>query len=371
MDLIVAFAAGVVFTMILRVWRSRVARSVARPPEQPLAARLQSLVGPLAAAGDASAHPRDLLDNPTFGEAVGILASDSTPIEVVTDNAVGANFMLSTAAFAALVKRSDRQSVSPQMERHFRHLGPWPVFFALRYFATLAERPPVGALVLHVPEYWPAHPLVPSMFAEHFAARTEMGDAPQFGESLADTTPEELTVAESLLGKIDHPTSKTLIAELTAWRLRTLDRPFLQAFGRFLEQGPEMELLVEHKGVKEQLAAAEDSILQEPGRSVLVIGEPSAGKTSFLMLLTKRAAARGWTVFEAGAASLMAGQQTSVNSRNGCAGSRPSWLRKSACCGTCPTFCSLLRAARTARKRRACSTRCFPPSCWGTSLSPG
>jgi hypothetical protein len=38
-----------------------------------------------------------------------------------------------------------------------------------------------------------------------------------------------------------------------------------------------MELLVEHNGLKEYLAAAEASVLQEPGRSVVVVGEPSAG----------------------------------------------------------------------------------------------
>ncbi len=60
---------------------------------------------------------------------------------------------------------------------------------------------------------------------------------------------------------------------------------------------------------REQLLTAESAALEEPFRSVLVVGEPRSGKTSFVMLLARRAAARGWNVFEASAANLMAGQQ--------------------------------------------------------------
>ena len=44
-------------------------------------------------------------------------------------------------------------------------------------------------------------------------------------------------------------------------------------------------------------------------RSLLVSGETRVGKTSFLRLLGKRLDREGWTVFEAGGADLMAGQQ--------------------------------------------------------------
>jgi ATP-dependent Clp protease ATP-binding subunit ClpA len=46
-----------------------------------------------------------------------------------------------------------------------------------------------------------------------------------------------------------------------------------------------------------------------PVRSLLVSGEARVGKTSFLHLLARRLARRGWTIFEAGGADLMAGQQ--------------------------------------------------------------
>jgi ATP-dependent Clp protease ATP-binding subunit ClpC len=273
------------------------------------AAKLQALTASLVSVGDASSHPRDLASNATFTDAVALLRPSDVPMRVVTDYAAGANWVLSAVACAALCERADRDAAAELLARHFRHLPPWPMYYALQYFTKLTDRPALGALVLHGQEYWPANPFVPSVLAEHFAARVEMGDTPGFGSALADASPEDLSAAETLLRKIDHPAAQTLLGELTAWRRQTLDREFLQAFGRFIERDPQQNLLIEHDAIKEQLATAEAFLLNEPFRSVLVVGEPRSGKTSFVMLLAARAAAGGWAVFEAGAPSLMAGQQ--------------------------------------------------------------
>ena len=308
MELLIAFVAGAVAAFL-------VARAMAHRPAQQEehaqspTARLQALTGALAGVGDASSHPRDLSANATFQEAVAILGSDAVPMSVVMDYAAGANFMLSTAACAALCERPDRDAASTLMERQFRHLSPWPIYYALQYFARLSVRPPLGSLVLHGSPYWSEHPLVSAMLAEHFAARLELGDTPGFGDALSSDPPPDLAATESLLRKIEHPSAHALLAALTAWRRNALDRTFLQTFGRFVESDAGQQLLLEHSSIKEQLAAAEDSVLNAPFRSVLVVGEPRAGKTSFLILLAMRAATQGWAVFEAGAASLMAGQQ--------------------------------------------------------------
>jgi ATP-dependent Clp protease ATP-binding subunit ClpC len=306
---LVALAIGVALFLVLSRMRASQAQASPAAPLQDPSARLQELGAALSSAGDASSHPRDLGSNPTFREAVAILESPDVPMSLVMDYAMGANWMPATVACAALCGRSDRDAASAPMARHFRHLSPWPMYYALQYFTKVTERPAVGSLVLHGPEYWTQHPLVPALLAEHFRARADLQDTPGFADSLPDATPEVLTAAETLLRKIDHPTAPVLIADLTAWRQRTLDREFLQAFGRFVERAPELELLVEHDAIKEPLVSAEAFALNDPFRSVLVVGEPRAGKTSFLMLLAARAAARGWSVFEAGAASLMAGQQ--------------------------------------------------------------
>ena len=278
-------------------------------PSQDPAARFHALSAALDSAGESSSHPRDLGSNETFRDAVALLASPDVPLSVVTDYATGANWMPSTVACAALCERADGDAAAAVIVRHFRHLAPWPMFYALHYFTKLSERPPLGSLVLHGQEYWTERPLVPSLLSEHFAARVALGDPPDFGSSLSDTSPADLAAAETLLRRIAHPAAQALLADLTAWRQKTLDREFLQTFGRIVDHDPDLQLLVEHEGITEQLATAEAFVLNDPFRSVLVVGEPRAGKTSFLMLLAARARGQGWSVFEAGAANLMAGQQ--------------------------------------------------------------
>ncbi|HTM30393.1 MAG TPA: AAA family ATPase [Vicinamibacterales bacterium] len=270
---------------------------------------LQALAPQLSALGEASAHPRDVANAPAFREAVAVLASSNQPITLATELVVGANWMLSAAALAALAERSDRQGAASFVARQFRHLRPWPIFYAARYFLTLEERPATGALIVGAPEYWAEHPLVPMMLAEHLSARTALGDEPSFGDALPQAKPEEVSAAETLLRTIHHPHAEALRQQLAAWRRASVDRQFLQSIGRFVERDRDRDLHLEHAAIRQPLAAAEAAVLTAPFRSAVVVGEPRCGKTAFVMLLVSRAIERGWTVFEAGAASLLSGQQ--------------------------------------------------------------
>ena len=270
--------------------------------------RLQALSERLNAVGEASAHPRDVADNPTFREAVQILEQRVT-LDVVTDYISGANWMLAAAACAALTKRADRQAAADAILAGFRHLRPWPMYYALRCFDSLDSPPPAGALVLHCPEWWADHPFIPAMLAEYFAARRARGEMPVFGDGLSRVAAAELTMTEALLRKIEQPSARELVEALAAFRRTTLDRDYLLAFGRFIQGDASRHLLVEHGAVREELGRAEACILQQPHRSLLVVGEPRSGKSSFLALLAMRAEAQGWTVFEAGGPQLQAGQE--------------------------------------------------------------
>ena len=208
------------------------------------------------------------------------------------DYAAGANWMRLRLPVPRSASAPIARLPSALMERQFRHLSPWPMFYALQYFTRLTVRPALGSLVLHGSEYWTQHPLVPAILTEHFAARAALGDTPGFGSRAAGP------VASRPRGRqrAAPPDRPSLGARAPGGARRlapeTLDREFLQTFGRFVERAPKPELLVEHDAIKEQLARAEAFVLNEPFRSVLVVGEPRAGKTSFLMLLAARAAAK-------------------------------------------------------------------------------
>jgi ATP-dependent Clp protease ATP-binding subunit ClpC len=313
LEIVFAFVVGISVALLWH--RARLIFAARRDqPSAPAAdatgpsQRLQQLSEPLTAIAESSAHPRDLLENASFREAVAILESDKVPLKLVTDYVGGANWPLATAACAALIARPDRADGLASVVAGFRHCRPWPMYFVLRYFETLDERPPVGALVLQGSEWWIDHPFIPGLLAEHFMTRSEKGDEPSFGDGLSRATAPEINVAENLLRKIDNPVSRQLLEKIATFRRTTLDREYLQSFGRFVEEDADRPLLVEHDAIRDLLARGDVCVAQQPPRSLLVVGEPRSGKTSFLTLLAMRAQANGWTLFEAGGAHLQAGQ---------------------------------------------------------------
>ena len=295
----------------------RTTRPAAREPIAPIAPasgttsptqRLQEMSERLTAVGEASSHPRDVAENPEFREAVRIFETE-VDAGVVTDAVAGANWMLAAAACAALARRPDRQAALNAVLQVFHHLRPWPMYYALRYVESLDPPPPAGDLLLRAPEWWAEHPFIPTLLGEYFAARLGRGEPLAFGEALSGLTAAEMTTVEGLLRKIAHPSARRLLDVLAEYRRTAIDRTYLQAFGRFVEDDVARRLLVEHDAVIEQLGQAEAAILQQPHRSIVVVGEPRSGKTSFLTLLAMRAATKGWTLFEAGGPELQAGQE--------------------------------------------------------------
>src|SRR5688500_8832010 len=110
--------AAAVAALLYWFWPGRrraAAEPVAGPTPLDTSARLQALSPALTTVGDASSHPRDLQSNPTFREAVALLASADVSMGTVTDYATGANWMLATVACAALCERADKDTARTMM----------------------------------------------------------------------------------------------------------------------------------------------------------------------------------------------------------------------------------------------------------------
>src|SRR5690606_34224663 len=120
MSTFIGFALGILTVGLLWLFRAKLAtartsatpvagsvaldRAPALSPDPPLV-QLQKMTAELDRIGEASAHPKDLVDNETFRNAVALMRSDAVPITTVADYANGANWMLSAVAYAALCER--------------------------------------------------------------------------------------------------------------------------------------------------------------------------------------------------------------------------------------------------------------------------
>jgi ATP-dependent Clp protease ATP-binding subunit ClpC len=280
----------------------------AEPESEPLGARLARLQMQVDADISSSAPARDLAAHPKFIEARRMLADPDVPIAVVGEYAIGSNWFTSCAALAALADRPDRDEAVSNVLTFFDTLTPWGLYFALKLFVLADPRPPVGAPFTAVRDYWRDNTFAIGAFREYLDDRAQLGDVADFGTALRGVSAEAQAPIKAFLARLNHPLATALIDSLEAARLLNVDRAFLTSFGTFWKSA-DAELLVEPEQWTDGLKEAEAKVLSGSPRSLLASGESRTGKTSFLRLLGKRLERTGWSVFEAGGAELMAGQQ--------------------------------------------------------------
>jgi ATP-dependent Clp protease ATP-binding subunit ClpC len=273
-----------------------------------LSDRLRALYARADTEINTSSTARELETHPIFAEARALLADKSVPIDVLRDYSVGSNWFFSCVGLAALRDRDDRDAALDTVITFFDNLTPWGVHFGLAYLAVAEPRPPVGAPLLVAREYWRDNMFVITAFRDYLEIRDGLGDAADFGPGIESASPETRETIKALLSRIRHPLAVALTEELERARLTSVDRTFLTSFGRFWRFGPH-DALIEPEVWKEALAETEANVLGEHPRALLASGETRVGKTAFLKLLGRRLGERGWSVFEASGADLMAGQQ--------------------------------------------------------------
>ena len=316
---VIAIVAGIIAVVLVFAWRenrSHIGRKPAQrgiappaaPPPDPVLPELQRLSAKLAPLAEKTAHPRELAELPEFKAVVTRFSGPDVPLGLLHQYACGANWPLSCAALLALCRHPQRNALFTTILGQLGNLRPWALHFALKYFAALEPRPPVGAPIAVAEQWWAANLVIPDLFREYLETRRELGDRPDFGtmlESAVRSPPDHIS---ALLAKIEHPFAIALRQQLREWQDNRIDREFLASFGRFWSEAEEGAFLIEPDGWTELLAQAQSAATHVPPRSILLSGEAHVGKTSFLRLLGARLAGAGWTIFETSGVQLQADQ---------------------------------------------------------------
>ncbi len=239
---------------------------------------------------------------------VALFRQPDATMALLGEYALGANWPLACAAFVVLAERPERQSMCDAVVRHLPHTRPYVLFYTLRFLTSLEQRPPLGAVILAAPKWWPENAVVPGFIQDYLARSAELGDQVEFVEMLEKKAGLDDAVITALLQKIQHPLASELLAGLRTWRDTRVDRGFLSTVGLLWDPADHDPFLVLPATWQEALVAAEVAIRLPRPRSVLVCGDPRVGKTAFIKLLGSSLQQGGWTVFAASGNELMADQ---------------------------------------------------------------
>ena len=268
---------------------------------------LYRLAGELVPFFQASAHPKDLLDNADFRRGATLLTGEAWSADTLLGYYVGDNAVIACLALEAMRLREDAADVRTPILAGINDFNPWNRYFSLRLLDAKSPAPGepiVSRLLLRLNDSW-LFPANLQFLREFLAARAAKGEPLSLG-SLADSLSDaSATTLGSILDRLPPELVSGIVAEIAAWRARSIDREYLASVGRlWTEEGPEIE---EHPALTATAGACRAALTAAPARSVIVVGEPGVGKSVVTRLVGSRLLASGWTVFETRATDLLAG----------------------------------------------------------------
>ena len=254
-----------------------------------------------------SAYPSDLLDHEVFLKGVLHLNAGGFDIRNLVDYATGVNPLIGCMALEALARRGDDENISGRLAAMMRSHNRWLHFFVLRALDGRAREPVVPLLLARLNSTW-SDPASEQILRDFIRSRIEHGETPAF-TAFHEPDEDDVKWMETFLTETDRTLQTKLLDDFRSWRRNRLDLSFLASFGRILDADVVAgEVIIEEDFVRQRVGEIEKALRKEPPRSVLLVGEAGVGKKTALRVLLGGLLSDGWTVFEASAAELMAGQ---------------------------------------------------------------
>jgi ATP-dependent Clp protease ATP-binding subunit ClpC len=293
-----------------------------RPPADDNASprSLDELVERLDAPYEASSrHPTEVTALPDFIAAVTLLADPAMPLAQVIEGALDTNPVRAMLAAEALLVREDSPPATPRILGHLRSARIWTLYGLLRFLARRADRPVIWDVLLQAPEYWAENALMPQFVGEFADARVAHGeptDAAAAAAAIARRPEFRMPDVRALLARMNAAATPRLREALDEWERTRIDAASLRQIGRLWPRTDEAttepaateDPVIVHPALEQAVKSVLDDLATSPPKSVVLVGETGVGKSA----IARRAAAelrhRGWTLFEAGAADILAGQ---------------------------------------------------------------
>jgi ATP-dependent Clp protease ATP-binding subunit ClpC len=256
-----------------------------------------------------SAHPKDLLENEDFKRGVEMLSSEHYSEEELIAYYAGDNQLIACMALVALKRRAIGQDTVDQIVYHLGVWGPWPLYFVFDAIVAHCRTPAIGAVLLQAPAWWINNRMLLTMLQNFVKARIAGGEQPVFGEKLSAIGEKQLEYLSALIDTLQNEALQPLAREIRHGLKTRVDRPFLNSIGRLWAGSTLAQGCHVNDHLKACLHRMEQALTGDGARSVILTGQAGVGKTTLVKALADRLHRRGLSLFEAGAAEIIAGQR--------------------------------------------------------------
>ncbi len=257
-------------------------------------------------------YPRELTYHDNFAKGVALLKGDGYTVGDLLNYARGTNTVIACMALQALAERADGGTAVERVVYSLNDYYYWPRPYALEVLRAHASgRDLVADVLLTLNGTWTDYtPLAP--LREFVAERVARGERVTFGERLFRLTEEQINNLHLVLNELRGYAPESLIEEFERWRDSRVDTTFMRTFGRVYEPGGRGfgdDEVVMLEAVAERVAEVETALRKTPPRSVMVVGDSGTGKTTVVRVLAEKFLREGWTILEASATDVLAGQK--------------------------------------------------------------